>query len=36
LLVGYEPGSLKQAAVLLKAYQLPGEADPRWWVVDEF
>lgn len=35
LLVGYDPGKLYDASILLKAYLAPGWARPRWWVVGE-
>lgn len=35
VLVGHDPGQLYDVSVLLKAYKLPGIADPVWWVVDE-
>lgn len=35
LLVGHDPGSYKRASILLRAYQMPGEVDPVWWVVGE-
>jgi hypothetical protein len=35
LLAGHDPGSLKRATEFLRAYQLPGEPDPAWWVVGE-
>ena len=35
ILVGYDPGKLFDVSILLKAYRIPGVADPVWWVVDE-
>jgi hypothetical protein len=35
LLSGHDPGSLKRATVFLRAFQMPGDADPAWWVVGE-
>lgn len=35
LLVGCDPGAAKAGSVFLRAYELPGEPDPVWWVVGE-
>lgn len=35
LLAGHDPGSLKGATIYLDAYQVPGHADPVWWVRGE-
>lgn len=35
VLVGHDPGERQDVSLVLKAYQLPGEADPVWFVVDE-
>ncbi len=35
VLVGHDPGRLFDVSLVLKAYRVPGVADPVWWVVDE-
>lgn len=35
VLVGYDPGNLFNVSVLLKAYKLPKQSRPVWYVVDE-
>lgn len=35
LLVGNDPGILKAASVFLEAFEVPGVADPVWWVRGE-
>lgn len=35
LLVGNDPGIVKAASIMLDAYELPGIADPCWWVRGE-
>ncbi len=35
LLIGHDPGTAKAASIFLDAYELPGLADPAWWVRGE-
>jgi hypothetical protein len=35
VLVGYDPGSLFDVSIVLKAYKRPNARNYQWWVVDE-
>lgn len=35
MLGGHDPGSIQDVTLFLKAYELPGQPLPSWWVIDE-
>jgi len=35
MLIGHDPGTLQDCSVMLRAFQVKGEAEHRWYVVDE-
>jgi len=35
ILIGHDPGVVRDVSILLKLYEVPGESEPTWWVIDE-
>jgi hypothetical protein len=35
ILIGHDPGVVRDVSVMLKLYEVPGEQEPIWWVIDE-
>lgn len=35
ILVGHDPGVVRDVSVMMKLYEVPGEREPIWWVIDE-